>query len=232
MVVAVDARRTTGKRDWDDPSDQPPGHLGISALMFDREDVDRFWAIVQGVGLFETAITRSRGHRVTAGFARTGRASTKRSVSACTSSCARLSTGSHVPANHVGCTGATMRARRRLRSRRGCHGVRIRRGNKSTRPRHVLRDPARPGHGQTMPEGHTAVWRTHDAGSSWQSSTRACRNATRTSASYARRWRSIRMTLLASTSGRARGRSSQARTKAIHGRRLRTTSRQSRRWRS
>ena len=28
--------------------------LGISALMFDREDADRFWAIVQGVGLFET----------------------------------------------------------------------------------------------------------------------------------------------------------------------------------
>src|ERR1700756_2666330 len=41
---------------WDDPANQPPGHLGISALSFDRDDAgaDRFWAIVQGIGLFET----------------------------------------------------------------------------------------------------------------------------------------------------------------------------------
>jgi photosystem II stability/assembly factor-like uncharacterized protein len=28
--------------------------------------------------------------------------------------------------------------------------------------------PLDPGHGRTMPEGHAAVWRTRDAGSSWQ----------------------------------------------------------------
>jgi photosystem II stability/assembly factor-like uncharacterized protein len=28
--------------------------------------------------------------------------------------------------------------------------------------------PLDPGHGRTMPDGHAAVWRTHDAGSSWQ----------------------------------------------------------------
>src|SRR3954447_14960429 len=39
---------------WDDPGNQPPGHLGISAIHFDTESDDRFWAIVQGVGLFET----------------------------------------------------------------------------------------------------------------------------------------------------------------------------------
>ena len=43
-----------GSEAWDDPANQPPGHLGISALMFDPEDDDRFWAIVQGMGLFET----------------------------------------------------------------------------------------------------------------------------------------------------------------------------------
>src|SRR5690348_16530988 len=43
-----------GSEVWDDPSNQPPGHLGISALMFDRDHADRFWAIVQGIGLFET----------------------------------------------------------------------------------------------------------------------------------------------------------------------------------
>src|SRR5919202_7151792 len=43
-----------GSELWDDPANQPPGHLGISALMPDGEDPSRFWAIVQGVGLFET----------------------------------------------------------------------------------------------------------------------------------------------------------------------------------
>jgi photosystem II stability/assembly factor-like uncharacterized protein len=28
--------------------------------------------------------------------------------------------------------------------------------------------PLDPGHGRTMPDGHAAVWRTRDAGSSWQ----------------------------------------------------------------
>ncbi len=44
-----------GSEVWDDPANQPPGHLGISALMFDPDEDARFWAIVQGIGLFETA---------------------------------------------------------------------------------------------------------------------------------------------------------------------------------
>jgi photosystem II stability/assembly factor-like uncharacterized protein len=28
--------------------------------------------------------------------------------------------------------------------------------------------PLDPGHGRTMPDGHASVWRTRDAGSSWQ----------------------------------------------------------------
>jgi photosystem II stability/assembly factor-like uncharacterized protein len=40
---------------WDDPANQPPGHLGVSALMFDTDEPSRFWAIVQGIGVFETA---------------------------------------------------------------------------------------------------------------------------------------------------------------------------------
>ena len=37
----------------DDPG-QPPGHLGISGFVTDADDSDRFFAIVQGVGAFET----------------------------------------------------------------------------------------------------------------------------------------------------------------------------------
>src|SRR5919202_2568365 len=42
-----------GSEAWDDPANQPPGHLGISALISSGEP-SHFWAIVQGVGLFET----------------------------------------------------------------------------------------------------------------------------------------------------------------------------------
>ena len=36
------------------PPSQPPGHLGISAIMADADDASHFWTIVQGVGIFET----------------------------------------------------------------------------------------------------------------------------------------------------------------------------------
>jgi len=39
---------------WDDPANQPPGHLGISGIEADPDNPDRFYAIVQGIGLFET----------------------------------------------------------------------------------------------------------------------------------------------------------------------------------
>src|SRR4051794_34485826 len=35
-----------GSEAWDDPKNQPPGHLGLSAITLDGEDTARFWAIV------------------------------------------------------------------------------------------------------------------------------------------------------------------------------------------
>jgi photosystem II stability/assembly factor-like uncharacterized protein len=43
-----------GRDDWNDPGKQPPGHLGLSAILPHPEEPSRFWAIVQGYGLFET----------------------------------------------------------------------------------------------------------------------------------------------------------------------------------
>ena len=43
-----------GSEAWDDPANQPPGHLGISGFVTDPGDSDNFFAIVQGVGAFET----------------------------------------------------------------------------------------------------------------------------------------------------------------------------------
>jgi photosystem II stability/assembly factor-like uncharacterized protein len=39
---------------WNDPANQPPGHLGMSAILPHPEDAARFWVIIQGHSIFET----------------------------------------------------------------------------------------------------------------------------------------------------------------------------------
>src|SRR4051795_7870740 len=43
-----------GSEEWDDPANQPPGHLGVSASPADREAPATVRATAQGIGLFET----------------------------------------------------------------------------------------------------------------------------------------------------------------------------------
>ncbi len=43
-----------GSESWNDPANQPPGHLGVPAILPHPDDPSRYWAIVQGVGIFET----------------------------------------------------------------------------------------------------------------------------------------------------------------------------------
>jgi hypothetical protein len=43
-----------GRGDWNNPERQPPGHLGMPAIMLDPEDRDHFWVTIQGFGVFET----------------------------------------------------------------------------------------------------------------------------------------------------------------------------------
>src|SRR3989440_11685058 len=43
-----------GRTKWNDPKNQPPGHLGIAAMLPHPDDPARFWAVVQGWGIFET----------------------------------------------------------------------------------------------------------------------------------------------------------------------------------
>lgn len=44
-----------GRERWNDPAGQPPGHLGLPAILPHPQEPERFWAVVQGVGIFETA---------------------------------------------------------------------------------------------------------------------------------------------------------------------------------
>ena len=159
-----------GSEAWDDPANQPPGHLGISALMFDGEQSSRFWAIVQGVGLFETTddgktwAPRNKGLR--ADWPRA-----HEEVGFCIHKLVRSPVDGDrmFQQNHVGMhrsddTGHTWtEITEGLPTEFGFAAA--------THPHdrdtfYVI--PLDPGHGRCMPDGHAAVWRTRDAGESWQ----------------------------------------------------------------
>jgi photosystem II stability/assembly factor-like uncharacterized protein len=159
-----------GSEDWNDPDKQPPGHLGVSALMFDTEDDARFWAIVQGYGLFETTddgkswTPRNRGLR--ADWPRP-----HEEVGFCVHKLVRSPVDGDrmYQQNHVGmhrsddCGQTWTEITEGLPTEFGFAAA--------THPHdretfYVI--PLDPGHGRTMIDGHAAVWRTRDAGSSWQ----------------------------------------------------------------
>jgi photosystem II stability/assembly factor-like uncharacterized protein len=43
-----------GRDKWNIAENQPPGHLGLPAILPHPDDASRFWAVVQGFGIFET----------------------------------------------------------------------------------------------------------------------------------------------------------------------------------
>jgi photosystem II stability/assembly factor-like uncharacterized protein len=157
-----------GSEAWDDPGNQPPGHLGISAIMLDRDDDARFWAIVQGVGLFETGddaktwTPRNRGLR--ADWPRP-----HDEVGFCVHKVVRSDGTRLYQQNHVGMhrsddlgqswTEITEGLPSEFGFAAGAHPH-----DRDTF--YVV--PLDPGHGRTMHDGQAAVWRTRDAGSSWQ----------------------------------------------------------------
>jgi photosystem II stability/assembly factor-like uncharacterized protein len=155
---------------WDDPANQPPGHLGVSALMVDDEEPSHFWAIVQGIGIFETAdggtswTPRNRGLR--ADWPRP-----HEEVGFCVHKLVRSpADGDRMfQQNHVGMHRSDDAAHTWVEVTEGLpteFGFAA-----ATHPHdrdtfYVI--PLDPGHGRCMPDGHAAVWRTRDAGESWQ----------------------------------------------------------------
>lgn len=127
-----------GSELWDDPASQPPGNLGISAILPDSGDPSHFWTIVQGVGIFETETAARRGRLATRGSGPTGRGRTTRSASASTGSSARLPTPAGCSSRTTwASTEATTAAIRGSRSPTGCRAS-------SASPRRLTRTTGTP----------------------------------------------------------------------------------------
>jgi photosystem II stability/assembly factor-like uncharacterized protein len=159
-----------GSEMWDDPANQPPGHLGISGLMPDRDDASRFWAIVQGIGIFETQddgtswAPRNKGLR--AEWPRP-----HDEVGFCVHPLVRLpADGDRMyQQNHCGMHRSTDGGHTWTEVTEGLpsdFGFAAAAHPHDRDTFYVV--PLDPGHGRTMPDGRAAVWRTRDTGETWQ----------------------------------------------------------------
>jgi photosystem II stability/assembly factor-like uncharacterized protein len=159
-----------GRDDWNDPAKQPPGHLGLPAIMPHPDDPDHFWVVIQGYGIFETTdnggswTPRNKGLRADWPLEdpEVGYCVHKMVMSP-------LDTDRLYQQNHVG----THRSDDGGQSwTEITEGLPTEFGFAAVTHPHDRETfytiPLDPGHGRFTPDGRVAVWRTRDAGSSWQ----------------------------------------------------------------
>lgn len=156
---------------WNDPGNQPPGHLGVPAIIpHPGGDDARYWAIIQGVGLFETTddgaswAPRNRGLRTDwpNEYEEIGYCVHKLVVSPADAE--RLYQQNHVGVHRSDDAGQSWTEI--------TDGLPSEFGFAAAAHPHD-RDtfyviPLDAGHTRCMPDGQAAVWRTRDAGESWQ----------------------------------------------------------------
>jgi photosystem II stability/assembly factor-like uncharacterized protein len=154
---------------WNLPDNQPPGHLGMSAIIPHPDDPSHYWVIIQGHSLFETTddaktwTPRNKGLRVDwpQDNPEVGYCVHKVVVSPDRN---RFYQQNHVGMHRSDDAGQTWTEI--------TEGLPTEFGFAAAAHPHD-RDtfyviPLDPGHGRVMPDGRASVWRTRDAGSSWQ----------------------------------------------------------------
>jgi photosystem II stability/assembly factor-like uncharacterized protein len=158
-----------GRGSWNDPNKQPPGHLGLSAILPHPDDPSRLWVIVQGYGIFETTdggeswTPRNRGLR--ADWPREDP-----EVGFCVHKLVLAPDHERMyQQNHVGMHRSDDGGKSWTEITDGLpseFGFPAAAHPHDRDTFYVI--PVDPGHGRTMPDGQAAVWRTRDAGSTWQ----------------------------------------------------------------
>jgi photosystem II stability/assembly factor-like uncharacterized protein len=159
-----------GRQSWNDPGNQPPGHLGLPGLLPHPDEPSHFWAVVQGYGIFETvddgASWTPRNHGLRADWPLEDP-----EVGYCVHKLVmaggdrdRLYQQNHCGVHRSDDAGHSWtEITEGLPSDFGFAAAAHPHDRDSF---YVI--PLDPGHGRCMPEGRAAVWRTRDAGASWQ----------------------------------------------------------------
>jgi photosystem II stability/assembly factor-like uncharacterized protein len=163
-----------GRDVWNDPNMQPPGHLGLSAILPYPDGPDHIRVIVQGNSIFDTDDGGKTWTPRNKGLRRDWPPPPNEEVGFCVHKLAPSPDPDRwYQQNHVGM----------WRSDDGGHnwieiteGLPTEFGFAAAAHPHDRETfyciPLDPGHGRTMPDGQGAVWRTRDAGSSWQKLTK------------------------------------------------------------
>lgn len=155
---------------WNDPANQPPGHLGVPAIHPDPADPAHFWAIIQGVGIFETTddgkswTPRNKGLRADWPLENPEIGYCVHKLTISPADRTRWYQQNHVGVHRSDDGG--------LSWTEITEGLPSEFGFAAAAHPHD-RDtffviPLDGTHARVMPEGQAAVWRTRDAGSSWQ----------------------------------------------------------------
>lgn len=155
---------------WNDPDNQPPGHLGVPAIL-GRPDGEGHWiAIIQGIGMFETTddgatfTPRNVGLRADWPLEHPDVGFCVHKLVASPVDPARLYAQTHVGtyrSDDAGASWTEITAGLPTDFGFACAAHPRERDTFFT----TVLDQ---GHGRTMPEGKAAVWRTRDAGATWE----------------------------------------------------------------
>jgi photosystem II stability/assembly factor-like uncharacterized protein len=159
-----------GRDEWNIPTNQPPGHLGLPAILPHPDEASRFWAIVQGFGIFETTddgaswTPRNKGLRADWPLENP-------EVGYCVHKLVMspVDTDRLYQQNHVGMHRSDDAGQSWVEISEGLpteFGFAAAAHPHDSDTFYVI--PLDPGHGRCMPDGKAAVWRTRDAGSTWQ----------------------------------------------------------------
>lgn len=159
-----------GRDDWNDPAKQPPGHLGLPGLLPHPLDPDRFWVVVQGYGAFETTDGGSSWTPRNRGLRSPMPLPDDAEVGFCVHKLVMAADGERLyQQNHCGVHRSDDTGRSWVEITEGLPADFGFAAAAHPHDRDTLYvAPLDPGHARCMPDGRMAVWRTRDAGGSWQ----------------------------------------------------------------